>query len=197
MYMHNAACQLINSIFRTEGAGRGSGEPPEIAWSLLSKYGSALQYTGAARWHDKVEFILLDYNLAKGRSVAQMLQNNMVRSLSARDEALKTIAEVKAGAAAEGVHLVGERGARHLTPTPERPLMTTEMIYVLTILRMEKAKKLANGSPGVALLMGDKNMWKAYRATVGAADGVRQLEVTPPNTLTPPYVGSTALHVRP
>ena len=74
------------------GVGRGAGEPPEAAWSLLGKHGSRLQYMSKPARHAALVRIISVFNNRKYFGVLQLLQRMLSRARAKLKEA-KTEAE--------------------------------------------------------------------------------------------------------
>ena len=73
------------------GVGRGAGEPPEAAWSVLGKRSYRLQYMSRPSRHSALARTIRDFNGRKWASIPSLLMRMQARAKVALDEATKEI----------------------------------------------------------------------------------------------------------
>jgi len=86
-YMHQAACQRRHSSRTMTGAGRAAGEPPEMAWSYIGRFGQLLQYCSLALRAETLERIFSSWNERKLRSLPSQLRQMFLRAQLQEKEA--------------------------------------------------------------------------------------------------------------
>lgn len=79
-YMHNAACQSLNSSRQMPGAGCGVGEPPEAAWSSFRKLGFITQYSSLPVRALALERAMLLFNKQKQENLPLLLTRQFFRA---------------------------------------------------------------------------------------------------------------------
>jgi len=78
--MHNANCQATNSSRNMTGAGRPSGEPPEMAWAYLGGFGLILQYMSLASRAEFLERLFRYWNQQKLEGLVGQLSRMHARA---------------------------------------------------------------------------------------------------------------------
>lgn len=79
-FMHVPSCQRENSARSMLGAGRGAGEPPEMAWAYIGAFGLTLQYCSLALRAETLERIFSHWNEKKLLSLPAQLQQMFLRA---------------------------------------------------------------------------------------------------------------------
>lgn len=86
-YMHNLACQRLNSFKRMFWAGLGHGEPYEILWSKLRGMGSLLQSSTLAGRQLAIERAVALWNRNKRLGLPDLLGRMFYRAKLKKEEA--------------------------------------------------------------------------------------------------------------
>ena len=86
-FAHNALCQAMNSYRQMEDAGRGAGEPTEMAWSIFQRLGLILQYCSLALRAHTLEIKAREYNAQKEAGLLVLIVRSFYRAISHMERA--------------------------------------------------------------------------------------------------------------